>query len=1225
MKKELVKLVESYNRSTNLDMDFEDSSKLSGIILTHKFKQGMLDILGTINVDNSNQRVRVWSGSPGLGKSTFALMTSNLVSKSHMKMIIEMMNRKEMPSEIDIELKAEFQKFVSNKKSKLLPVFLNGYQGNIEELFISKLGEAFERIGEEKTFNALTKEISKGLSEIIKRWESQAPQLHALYLKELKKRKLEQSVFEAALKKNQKQALSTFHDIHIAMTGDSAHSSISSGDVVKLYKAAVKKLQEVGYSGVFVVYDEFGKFLEKGVQNPSLLNFQFLQDFAEYCDRSGKEQCHLTLITHLSVSQYASQLPITIQKEWAKIEGRFHENSFYDRQTNYYDLIARVFSKNIEQTEPKLYKKVKSLNDDFYSQLKKSNPGLLEILGEDKSVLTKCYPLHPISLLILPVLSQKVAQNERTLYTFLTRNEERSLKKFLATDFSTDDVCFLRPSYLYSYFSPLIAKDIGVGGSYKIHLIVEEALAKVQKLDELSKEIISLIGMSAVLKTINAFSASQEYIQLALGSLYDENEIKKSLKDLENKKILFFNRILSQYELFEGSSIDLEEELNKQRNKKLTSKDLVRLIKNYHQPGFVVPKKYNAENSITRFFRVDYLSVEELKVRKSFEVDFSKEDGLLNYIFAFDKEELEEARSILKARSHNLCAFVISNHYIEAKKDIEELSALNSLFGNKEIVNSSPLVKKELIRHRNILVSSIETLIKPLIGQFRLEVDLYYNGERSNLKDYNHLQRRLGDVFASEYHQYVPFNNEMLNKQKVGGNITLARKQLIDAIIQNPSSKEFGLSGNGPHVTIGKVLRTATGMNYSDNKFVFKDKGFNKLKESYFKALDNSERGLSGAELIDMFISPPFGIRKGMIPLYMSVLDKSMNQPVNHYLDGIFVTKVDGEHYELIVKHPNNCRVFYKELSQEKESFLKAMGTCFNLESVTGVSDVLDGIIQWRKKIAEYVKNSETISVNTKKFLIEVDSAKEPDRLIFDLIPRIYIGKSIDKNASKEDISKCISLLDASMKEAFEHYPILVKEINTVLIAKLNYIRTKLMSLEPLTYKKGINLAEIFQQTFNALPENIQNHPFNTQTAKFIGRIRTFDCKLHPQYFIETVAEALTNSSPRYWDKKGKALFDHALEKCVEELELTCEFLSDKFNGVSAIAFISRLDNKKEFIRLGTSTGLSDDLIPKRQKIEIMLEGLSSKARNEILLSLLSSADKETKKMPEQLNFTGMI
>lgn len=35
-------------------------------------------------------------------------------------------------------------------------------------------------------------------------------------------------------------------------------------------------------------------------------------------------------------------------------------------------------------------------------------------------VIYDCYPLHPVSTFILPRLSERVAQNERTLFTFIS-------------------------------------------------------------------------------------------------------------------------------------------------------------------------------------------------------------------------------------------------------------------------------------------------------------------------------------------------------------------------------------------------------------------------------------------------------------------------------------------------------------------------------------------------------------------------------------------------------------------------------------------------------------------------------------------------------------------------------------------------------------------------------------------------------------------------------------
>ena len=72
----LIQLSDSYNRSTNLELDFKDSSKLENIYLSSKFQEDLKEVFTSILEKNSNHRVRVLSGSPGLGKSTFALLVA---------------------------------------------------------------------------------------------------------------------------------------------------------------------------------------------------------------------------------------------------------------------------------------------------------------------------------------------------------------------------------------------------------------------------------------------------------------------------------------------------------------------------------------------------------------------------------------------------------------------------------------------------------------------------------------------------------------------------------------------------------------------------------------------------------------------------------------------------------------------------------------------------------------------------------------------------------------------------------------------------------------------------------------------------------------------------------------------------------------------------------------------------------------------------------------------
>ena len=68
-------------------------------------------------------------------------------------------------------------------------------------------------------------------------------------------------------------------------------------------------MKERGYSGIYVVYDEFSKFLEANISEASVSDTKMLQDFAEKCNRSAENQLHLMLISHKEIANYIDTLP----------------------------------------------------------------------------------------------------------------------------------------------------------------------------------------------------------------------------------------------------------------------------------------------------------------------------------------------------------------------------------------------------------------------------------------------------------------------------------------------------------------------------------------------------------------------------------------------------------------------------------------------------------------------------------------------------------------------------------------------------------------------------------------------------------------------------------------------------------------------------------------------------------------------------------------------------
>ena len=1151
--KKLVQLSDSYNRSTNLELDFKDSSKLKNIYLSSKFQEGLKEIFISILEKNSNQRVRVLNGSPGLGKSTFALLTAQIISKKNPHLVSQLMEKSNK------KLNADFTEFQKSRKTKLLPVFINGYEGDMEQVFINKLKLAL---------------LDQGIS-----------------------------------------------------------GKDTANNTVDFYKTTLKLLKKKGWSGIFVIYDEFGKYLEKGVHNPTDLNLQFLQNFAEFCNRSGETQCHLLLITHLSISQYASQLPIHVQQEWAKIEGRFQESAFYDKNADYYKVISSVFEKNILQTDPILAKKHKNYISKYLSGFQEEAfEGFIDS-HNIKSIILDCFPLHPSVLSLLPHLSKKVAQNERTLYTFLTRDENHSLKRFLDSHAIKSGDDLLMPYDLYQYFKPLIGKDIGIGGSYKIQLIAEDAFKKIDKKDEVSKQIISLIALCSVIKDIHFAPLTEKFILSCFNQPFSKEDIKKSLKILKSKRVIFYNKSIQQYILQEGSPIDINEEISKLKNIQLTSKDLVQVLKRYFKTDFITPKKYSFDKAVSRFYRTEIISVEELKSLKTKKIpDFYREDGVVFYVVPFSHDELIYAKSEIKTILFPLTVFVLPTQFVECKKDIEELNAVDCLYNNQEILSASPLVKKELDRHKEVLLASINSLLKPLIGYMSLSAEALYSKKNSSkeMTHFKELQRYLGSLFQEEYKKYVRVNLDYMNRHSVSGSIALGRKKFIDALKKNKQiqgsvtqgKNSLGsatqgknslfqdpvdyIEGRGPSYMIFKTIQSLSRFKYDDSKKTYQinpQSDYFKFFEEYKKILSEYPQGIPGNILLDKLIAPPYGLRLGVLPVFIALADLCFKQPVSHYFEEAYVKELDGDHYDLLMKYPKKTVIQYTFIEAKQQKFLDGLAKIFNAKNKS-VRSVIEALLRWRKSLPESTKLSSQLSQAGRKLFICMDSSKELDKFLFNSIPDCFDKPSIHVKTKNNEIDDILTQLNKTKKEMDGVYRNLLLKIQDKLINFIHFIDKQCLNKPIKTIGKD-NLIKKIQATLL----QVQKYPFSSSASHFIGRALSFNSSKHNQYFLETIADVLTGSSPRYWDDKGYSKFEFALKRIKTEIELACEIANPNFNRQSVLAFIDKGNQQKTFVKLGVVSSVDKHLRPAIEKIKATLNSFDEIDKRKVVLAILESID----------------
>ncbi|MDY5439469.1 MAG: hypothetical protein SPG06_01690 [Eubacteriales bacterium] len=90
--------------------------------------------------------------------------------------------------------------------------------------------------------------------------------------------------FKAELNNFNTKYYQEFVSLYPVLTSGSEFNPINGIAIHELYTEVNEKIQKYGYTGIFVVYDEFSKFLSGNLKNTDTDEIEVLQYFAEACN-----------------------------------------------------------------------------------------------------------------------------------------------------------------------------------------------------------------------------------------------------------------------------------------------------------------------------------------------------------------------------------------------------------------------------------------------------------------------------------------------------------------------------------------------------------------------------------------------------------------------------------------------------------------------------------------------------------------------------------------------------------------------------------------------------------------------------------------------------------------------------------------------------------------------------------------------------------------------------
>lgn len=462
----MISVASGFQYSVNIGYDLNNDDKLKNFIPTRSALALLEEVLLS-TAPSSTERARVLIGAYGKGKSHIVLTILAILMRRDLDLF-----KKAMPKIKDNPKLYQCVQNYYESNNKILPVIITGSNTSLPQAFLLALQRTLSMNG---LLDVMPETNYKAAVKVIKRWEKDFPETY---------KKLKDAIdmpikkYIEALQSYDTAAYERFEKIYPTLTAGSIFNPFLGFDVVDLYEEAVRGLKRKGYTGIYVIYDEFSKFLEANITEASVSDTKMLQDFAEKCNRSGEQQMHLMLISHKEIANYIDKLPKQKVDGWRGVSERFKHIHLNNNFTQTYEIIESAIQKKEKPWET-FRTSYRDSFEGLIQRYEKHNIFSDVAEGQVEKTIYGCYPLHPVSTFILPRLSERVAQNERTLFTFISAPGVSTLPTFLES-YQDDHFEVITPDLIYDYFEPLLKKEIYSGTIHENYILTELILEKLQ-------------------------------------------------------------------------------------------------------------------------------------------------------------------------------------------------------------------------------------------------------------------------------------------------------------------------------------------------------------------------------------------------------------------------------------------------------------------------------------------------------------------------------------------------------------------------------------------------------------------------------------------------------------------------------------------------------------------------------------------------------------------------
>ncbi|MBV1756490.1 MAG: hypothetical protein KMY55_01480 [Dethiosulfatibacter sp.] len=1161
MYKDSIRLNDNFKYSINLNMDLHNVDKVNSFIASNTAIDILTELINTIESDNPKPILFV--GPYGKGKSHLLLVLSELLYAYQFKGCNTIVNQLEG---IDSKFSHSLEKI---KNKRYLPIVLSGgYDSFKSEIII----EIKKRLRDENIDVSNYPTAFETALDLISKWqeENYANKRMSDFLRNYKTNFED---FREDLNKYNSSSLMLFKLLHRHIMYGQEFQPLTTQNITRLFDEISNYLiKNTVFDGVLLVLDEFSKLLEG---SSAVEVYSEIQNLAELATNSS---FRMICVAHKRIGSYLNHLSDEKRDEWKKIEGRFYTLYFglFEDQSYYYHLIEQAVQKNNLSCD-ELLDKSKIIYTAFAHAF---SSGI-----SNQTIIRGAFPLNPYTTYSLIKLSERVAQNERTLFTFLCGDTNGTLRTIIEK--SDDDLVGV--DVLYDYFKDAFENNRNAL-EYKIYIQTETLLKEIT--DKIEIKIIKGLAVINIINEKNVLSPTEDNLERAINNLGIHNSVKSMIE----RGFLLKKSNTNHLMFLSGSGDNVQEEINRLIEIKFRNTKFHEGYDLLFNDKFILPKRHNFRNGIVRFFRVKFISEEMIRTPGFNLIAFLNKDfadGFVVFIVCQKEYGLIECSKKFEYEKK----LVLSSLDLDARQleTMHNLLAINELLDKKKQYEFDQYTITELTILQNEYETHLNEYFEEVINQ-KIPSTFYYRGKILEMIDkYKNVHSHLNRICDEIYCDSPIMNYELLNKNLISTQAKKAREYLLKKTFY-PEYSSSNLRETSAEKIMYKALVEKTGLSElelkTDAENIKKDNKYNRVLLEIDSFLKTRNGNCNIIELYDLLQEPPYGLRKGVIIVFLAKYLAPIRKRVV-LLMGKKELSLDVDQLDHIDANPEIYSLYLPQNDEFQDKYLIRLKEMFDLEDkysesniyeqiYKGMTDFLNGLPVSSRKISNSfegnINTTNKMNQQLLKELVQYDvNAKE---LLIDTIPQ--------KIFKEKDYSKIINQIEIFKELLISHSCNLRKHIKLITIKTLSNDQTTLRN-SIISFINGLESDKI---------KHIENVSFN-KLIEYTKSIKTDD-----NLIIEDLAHLFTGLSVDDWNDKSLAIFESSIKQISDEYNSLDKIALDKIKKDKVI-FRSSQGNTKEkyYTRTGPTNDTSDVI---KEFVGLLKDyGFDDKDKTEIILTLL--------------------